>query len=169
MFGLGKANGKGMSSAVASSMSGVTDIVSGALGTGSSMLHFGIKHPILSGIIGVVGYQAISGALNAKDGQSAGVAAADKVSSFFESAVNVFKGIGKGTVEFGKGVADTATGYLTNGKVDSIEKLSNDVDKNVSQIGMMNGATAGAGSGTQTTEQTPTDNQVEVNDSQYGA
>lgn len=98
---------------VAKAFSGVGTLLGGAITGTGGILKFGWNHPILTGILGVVGYSAIKGASNAKGNESVGIAAANGVGSLFEDIANMVKNLGKGAVEAGKQIGDTVSNAMT--------------------------------------------------------
>lgn len=113
----------GALSGFASAASGVSSLVTNAISAGGSLLNFGFDHPILSGIVGVIGYEAIKGAMDAKEGESAGVAAANNIGSLFDTVKDLAVGLFKGAGDAAKDVMDATTSVMTSGNVEDITEI----------------------------------------------
>ena len=114
----------GVVSGFASAASGVSSLITNTISAGGSILNFGFDHPILSGIVGIVGFEAIKGAMNAKEGESAGVAAANNVGDLLDTVKDLTVGLFKGTGDAAKEVMDATTSVMTNGDVEDITEIS---------------------------------------------
>lgn len=83
---------------IGGALTALSDVMGTAIQGAGGILKFGLRHPILSGIAGVIAYKGISGAFNAKAGESVGVAAAKGIGDLFGSVKN-YAGIVTGGVK----------------------------------------------------------------------